>query len=148
MESTTRDSVLEDRRERAAKELLRLFPHGDMWRTTAYDAACAVLAAADDQTLAVDAVRPGLAGEQTVADEVLCELRRARGKFGPMASPHEAYAVILEEVDEFWDAVKTKGCPPEFARAELIQVAAMAMRAVLDCYYDEHAHSGAPGATT
>lgn len=70
----------------------------------------------------------------TIADEAVAELRSATAKFGPMASPHEAYAVVLEELDEFWSAVKTKGVTPAEARVELIQVAAMAMRAVLDCY--------------
>lgn len=78
---------------------------------------------------------PSRAG-QWVLSEVAAELRRATAKFGPMASPHEAYAVILEELDEFWLAVKVKGISREDARAELIQTAAMAIRAVIDCYGD------------
>lgn len=69
-----------------------------------------------------------------VCGEVLRELLGAMEKFGPMASPHEAYAVLLEEVDEFWEAVKSKDATYDEARAELIQVAAMAVRAVVDCY--------------
>jgi hypothetical protein len=53
-----------------------------------------------------------------------------------MHSAHEAYAVILEELEEFWTEVKA-GTPssPITAgrmRAELIQIAAMAIRAVED----------------
>src|SRR5688572_9811957 len=61
------------------------------------------------------------------------ELQRARAKFGPMASTHEAYAVIKEEFDEFWDEMRKKN--PDFSnmRDELIQVAAMAIRAAVDC---------------
>ena len=61
------------------------------------------------------------------------ELQRARAKFGPMASTHEAYAVIKEEFDEFWEELRKKN--PDFSnmRDELIQVAAMAIRAAVDC---------------
>lgn len=48
-------------------------------------------------------------------------------KFG---SFHEAYAVILEEVDEFWDNVRKDAV--EDMLAELVQVAAMAQRAAED----------------
>ena len=53
------------------------------------------------------------------------EIERARRKFPPFHSQHEAYAVILEELDEFWDHVRddTDG------RKELIQIAAMAVAA-------------------
>lgn len=64
--------------------------------------------------------------------EVLDELERARTLFGPMRSPHEGYATILEEADELWEKVKANvGRGPE-ARAEAIQVAAMAIRYVHD----------------
>ena len=39
-------------------------------------------------------------------EDVAEELRRARRKHAPMHSLHEAYAVILEEMDEFWDEVR------------------------------------------
>lgn len=65
-------------------------------------------------------------------DEVTTELHRARSKFAPFNSAHEGYAVILEELDELWLEVKAN--PPDVAqmREEAIQVAAMAMRFVLD----------------
>jgi len=63
-----------------------------------------------------------------VADEV----QRARSKHGPMSGRHEAYAVILEELDEFWDECKKKSPDPYRLEEELIQVAAMACRALAD----------------
>lgn len=70
---------------------------------------------------------------QNIANEVLEELGRAVRAHGSMQSAHEGYAVILEELDELWERVKTKGCGYDAAtRKEAIQVAAMAMRFVLD----------------
>ena len=50
---------------------------------------------------------------------------------GPFRSAHEAYGVLAEEVDEFWDEVKRKRAErsKERMRAELIQVAAVAIKA-------------------
>lgn len=39
-------------------------------------------------------------------DEIGAAYRKARQKHAPMHSPHEGYAVLLEEVDELWDEVK------------------------------------------
>ena len=58
------------------------------------------------------------------------ELLRACEKFDPMASPHEGYAVIAEEVDEMWQEVKHG--TRERAVEEAIQVAAMGARFVMD----------------
>lgn len=54
------------------------------------------------------------------------ELARAREQFADFTSPHEGYAVLREELDELWDEVKANNI--ERARAEAIQVAAMALR--------------------
>jgi hypothetical protein len=69
--------------------------------------------------------------------DVAAEIAKARAKHGPMNSLHEAYAVILEELDEFWEEVRawrgSKGDTDRVkARKELVQVAAMAMRAAED----------------
>jgi hypothetical protein len=64
---------------------------------------------------------------------VLAELERAMAKFPPIASLHEGYAVTLEELDEAWQGIRTKGTPPEDIHDELIQVAAMALRTIHDC---------------
>ncbi len=62
------------------------------------------------------------------------ELRRARELHRPIASAHEGYAVIAEELDEFWDEVRLKEDQrlPGRMYAELVQVAAMAMRVAED----------------
>ena len=51
------------------------------------------------------------------------ELRRARQLHQPFHSAHEAYAVMLEEMDEFWTTVKEN----HPSREELIQVGAMVL---------------------
>ena len=69
-----------------------------------------------------------------VAKEVLQELARAAENNQPMASAHEGYAVLLEEVDELWEHVRTNPRARDVAamREEAIQVAAMAIRFILD----------------
>lgn len=80
-----------------------------------------------DESSGYPSTFPGLVGL------VLEELDRATQKFGPIASAHEGYAVIQEEVDEFWAGVKTKGTTTAALRGELVQVAAMALRTIHDC---------------
>ncbi len=63
--------------------------------------------------------------------EVGEELNRATAKHGPMRSAHEGYAVLKEEVDELWDDIKTNA-PLADQRKEAIQIAAMAIRYILD----------------
>lgn len=60
------------------------------------------------------------------------EFYRALRKHDSMHSPHEAYAVILEEVDEYWLEVKKQITDRGAMRHELIQIAAMAIRALHD----------------
>lgn len=62
------------------------------------------------------------------------EIERARESHPPIQNIHEGYAVLLEEVDEFWDEVKkkTKNRDPDHLYKELVQVAAMAQRIVED----------------
>jgi len=66
--------------------------------------------------------------EEMIFDEVRTELRRAEGKFGPFASAHEGYAVLLEEVDELWDAIKANDLVGK--QTEALHVGAMAVRFV------------------
>lgn len=74
-----------------------------------------------------------MTNEQTLAargaDDFVFELNKARAKFGPMASAHEAYAVILEELDEIWDIVKQKQTQRDYGalRKEVVQLGAMAL---------------------
>lgn len=69
-----------------------------------------------------------------VLTEVGEELGRALRKHEKVNSAHEGYAVILEELDELWDEVKVRANKrrTKKMRKEAIQVAAMAIRFVLD----------------
>lgn len=69
-----------------------------------------------------------------ICDEVWEECLRATGKYPPMNSHHEAYAVILEELDEYWEEVRKKKSERDLdnTRLELVQIAAMAIRAYFD----------------
>jgi hypothetical protein len=62
------------------------------------------------------------------------ELKRARTNHDAQHSAHEAYAVILEEVEEFWEQVRLKrqDRSKPVMLMELIQIAAMAARAAED----------------
>lgn len=62
------------------------------------------------------------------------ELKRARSGHAPMHSAHEAYAVILEKVEEFKAEVfkKREVRSKALMLSELVQVAAMAWRAAED----------------
>ena len=62
------------------------------------------------------------------------ELARARVAHGPIQTAHEGWAVIFEELDEFWDLVRLKKeerDPAEMLK-ELIQTAAMCQRTAED----------------
>lgn len=63
-------------------------------------------------------------------NELREELTRATNLYGPIRSSHEGYAVILEEVDEMWDEIKKNDI--DKAREEALQVAAMAIRFLMD----------------
>ena len=49
-----------------------------------------------------------------------------------MHGPHEGYAVILEELDELWEEVKSQHPDRQRMRAEAAQVAATALRFMVD----------------
>lgn len=70
-------------------------------------------------------------------DDVVCEYDIAVEKFGAFNTQHEAYAVILEEMDELWDEIKKQSKPrtPQNKLAimkEAAHVAAMAIRLIVD----------------
>ena len=69
-----------------------------------------------------------------VLAEIGVELRSAVQKHASLNSAHEAYAVIAEELDEFWEQVKLKREHRNHfeMRRELIQTAAMCARAIID----------------
>ena len=70
----------------------------------------------------------------SVLEDILCELQSARRWNISLNSVHEAYAVILEELDEFWEEVrkKSENREKELMYKELVQVAAMCLRAIHD----------------
>lgn len=74
-----------------------------------------------------DGVRSGWSA---VVREVLAELDRATALHGKFHDAHHGYAVILEEFDEMWDEIKAND--PVKTRKECIQVAAMAIRYLMD----------------
>lgn len=68
----------------------------------------------------------------SIGREIQAELSRAMQKHPRMNSPHEGYAVILEELDELWEEVRAQHQDKEKMRKEALQVAAMAARFILD----------------
>ncbi len=72
----------------------------------------------------------------TIIEDVMLELHQAMSGHGNMVNLHEAYGIIAEEFFEFQEEVfKNPRKHPnrnELARAELIQLAAMAIRALHD----------------
>ena len=67
--------------------------------------------------------------------DVRSELESALAKFPPFNSAHEGWAIIKEELDELWEVVRLNQSTAERnekLRKECIQVAAMAMRFLLE----------------
>ncbi len=67
-------------------------------------------------------------------NDMTLELEKAETLHGSYNSYHEAYAVILEELDEFWEIVrkKTQDRNDKKAYAELVQIAVTAWRTARD----------------
>lgn len=81
------------------------------------------------------AVEPMQQEIQSVCNEVAAELLRAKTLFPEkFVNQHEAYAVILEEIDELWDEIKKnqKKYDLPAQRKEAIQGAAMLVRLVVE----------------
>lgn len=72
------------------------------------------------------------ASMDTVLFDVKAEIIKATEKHGPFPTAHHGYAVILEELDEAWHEIK-HGTSEQRLRAEMVQVAAMAVRFLMDC---------------
>lgn len=69
-----------------------------------------------------------------LTDDIRDEFMLASATHGKFSSAHEAYAVILEELDEFKIEVWKKRANRDLnnMRKELIQIAAMAVRSIHD----------------
>lgn len=65
-------------------------------------------------------------------DEVSVELYKAMAQFPPLNSPHEGHGVIREEMHELWDHVRADTGRSAEARHEAVQVAAMAVRYMIE----------------
>lgn len=78
------------------------------------------------------------------------EFHKAQQAHPPMASVHEGYAVILEELDELWDEVKQRPSKRVISaiRLEAIQVAAMALRFLVDLVPEENGVNYPPSLLT
>jgi len=70
--------------------------------------------------------------EAKILEEVNAEYQRAASKFEAFVSEREGFDILDEEVQELKQAIR-HGTPQE-AREEAIQVAAMALRLIIDCY--------------
>ena len=77
-------------------------------------------------------LRDDVLAQAQALDLVGAEVARAVKKFPPLNSAHEGYAVILEELDELWEEIKAQTPDREAMRREAVQVAAMAVRFLLD----------------
>jgi hypothetical protein len=67
---------------------------------------------------------------QDVMPLIAKEMQYGYERFGTYHNSHEHYAVLQEEVDEWWDAVKRNTA--DYELYELIQVAAVALRYVVE----------------
>jgi hypothetical protein len=75
---------------------------------------------------------------KAITGEVLAEIARATAKFPPFHSTHEGYAILREEVDELWDAIRANDT--RHALDEVVQVAAMACRFIHDIRAKGYGH--------
>ena len=69
---------------------------------------------------------------EAILIDVKKEVQRAEMHGVEFNSMHEAYGVILEEVDELWEICKQKkrDRDPAKIREELVQIAAMAIKGI------------------
>lgn len=63
----------------------------------------------------------------TAVQLVLQEIEASVEKYGEFNSPHEAYGVLCEELDELFDEIRAKRAYSKNAIVEASQIAAMAL---------------------
>jgi hypothetical protein len=107
-------------------DCLRAFDHAVKARTRWYEAA--PLSGASDLR------PPGGASEREreVLDEVQAELHKAYAKHPAYPSAHHGISVLREEVEELWEFVRRDRSLSISARNEALQIAATAIRYILD----------------
>lgn len=64
-------------------------------------------------------------------DDLLREIAKADGRYGPFHSTHEGLGVLTEEIGELVDAIRSNSLAA--IEVEAIQVAAVAMRLAMAC---------------
>lgn len=64
--------------------------------------------------------------------DAMLELALVLPRLEPLGSPHEGYAIVLEELDELWEHVRADTGRSMMARTEAIQVAVTALRYAAD----------------
>ena len=74
---------------------------------------------------------------EAIQKQLLNELNHAFDKFDKFNTPHEGYAVILEELDELWEAIK-QNKPTNELTIEAYHIAAMAIRFLHDLCHIKH----------
>lgn len=67
-----------------------------------------------------------------IVDILNREMFEGFARYGQYHNSHEHYAVLQEEVDEWWDTVKNNESHTHESMYELIQVAAVALRFVVE----------------
>ncbi|SPF40773.1 conserved hypothetical protein [Candidatus Desulfosporosinus infrequens] len=79
---------------------------------------------------------------KVLASLLISELERANKIYGTsFASPHEGYAVMLEEMEELFEEIRQKRPDKERLREEAIQVGAMAIKFILSLEKEANASS-------
>lgn len=124
----TNDSVF-------AEAVRKIAPrHWDIWTKIVEGAqAQAAIAIREREEMAAELAKIKQKKNRFFNDEIEAEVAKAEAHHGPaFATLHEAYAVILEELDEVWDITRQKYKYRNAAalRKEFIQLAAMAIRAL------------------
>ena len=66
-----------------------------------------------------------------IQKKIIAEYNRSVRIHGGFNSLHEGYAVILEELDEYWEELKKKGAQKDKLEDEMVQIAAMALKTLL-----------------
>lgn len=69
---------------------------------------------------------------EDLRNDIEAEYTNATHKFPKFNSYHEGYAVLKEEMDELWNEIKGEQ-RNTILKDEAIQVAAMAIRFIIDC---------------
>lgn len=73
---------------------------------------------------------------EEILEDVKKEFEFATNEWEGFSSLHEAYAIVLEELDELWEEVKAEQkdhSKIKHVRHEAIQVATMSIRLIFDC---------------